>query len=88
MRLKKNWKWKQFWLFSSLKCELNDWNFKTHTQVIQEAQTIFGHIPKEFETTFKKWVKGTEASLAAKGLYFEKENVKCIPSESDDDVSE
>ncbi len=29
-----------------------------------------------------------EACLAANGWYFEKENVKCTASESEDDVSE
>ncbi len=50
---------------------------------------IFGRILKEeFETTIKKWVKRMEACLAANRWYIEKENVKCMALESEDNVSE
>ncbi len=77
-----------FWLFSSLKCELCTWNFETNAQGIQETKTIFGCIPEEFETTIKKWAERIEACLAANGWYFKKENDKCMDSESEDDAGE
>ncbi len=62
-----------------LKCKPCGWNFGTNAQVIQETQTIFGHIPKEeFGTNIlKKWVERMKSCLAANGWYFEKESVKC-----------
>ncbi len=59
-----------------------------HLQITKGTPTIFERILKESGTHHKKkWVKRMEACLAANGLYFEKENVKCMALESDGDVS-
>ncbi len=56
---------------------------------MQETETIFERILKEeFETTKTKWVERMEACLAVNGRHFEKENVKYMASDSDDDPSE
>ncbi len=50
--------------------ELHAWNFETVVQVIQETQTIFGHISKEeFETTIKKIGQKNESMFSHKGIF-------------------
>ncbi len=46
------------------------------------------HIPKDFVTTIKKGGRKDGTCLAVNGWYFEKENVKCATSGSEDDVSQ